>query len=400
MERLFYKIIERDDVKRLISEITVNNRYKNINIPMTLDNNYYFDDKYALFLLLDSIIKYDIIINSEKYIEEYVSQLRRLFKRISSYQDITKGINKTLANICLKILELSNHKTSENKEKILRYIYKKYIVEGYFYYGFSSCSSNEIDFSGIKKEGFILDSRLDEVNSILKKYENKDIIKRVKSDITDNFVVASYYAILGPDYLEKIATSQIFAKDCYNKSCFYTKDINTIISNMKTYIKNKHLTKEEENIIVNNLYNVLTEENINNSNGIIAFIKRSYINKNYLKNIEEIIEGSKDLDIENSISMIMESRYSSYELDNDILPLYLEYLSLPRYQELCNINITNNNYETIIIEESDTSLEQKNTQETKKVSNTYGFISIFMLLLLILIVIVVVLLIIKGIGAI
>ncbi len=169
---------------------------------------------------------------------------------------------------------------------------------------------------------------------------------------------------------------------------------------MKTYIKNKHLTKEEENIIVNNLYNVLTEENINNSNGIIAFIKRSYINKNYLKNIEEIIEGSKDLDIENSISMIMESRYSSYELDNDILPLYLEYLSLPRYQELCNINITNNNYETIIIEESDTSLEQKNTQETKKVSNTYGFISIFMLLLLILIVIVVVLLIIKGIGAI
>lgn len=397
LERLFYKIINREDVKKLISEIIANNRYKKVSIPMTLDNDYYFDDKYALFLLLDSIIKYDIIINSEKYIEEYINQLRRLFKRISSYQDITKGINKTLASICLKILELSNYKTLENKEKILRYIYKKYIVEGYFYYGFSSCSSNEVDFSGIKKDGFILDSRLDDINSILRRYENKDIIKRVKSDITDNFIIASYYAILGPDYLEKMAVSQLFSKDCYDKSCFYTKDISMLISNMKTYIKNNHLNKEEEDIIINNLYNILTEENVSNSNGVIAFIKRSYINKNYLKNIEEIIEGSKDLDIENSISMIMESRYSSYEIDSDILPLYLEYLYLPKYQDLCSANIENSNYDTILIEDNNLNSKSK---KIEKVSNTYGFISTLMLLLLILIVIIVVLLIIKGIGVI
>lgn len=397
MERLFYKIIKRDDVKKLISETIANNRYKNVSIPMTLDNDYYFDDKYALFLLLDSIIKYDIIISSEKYIEEYINQLRRLFKRISSYQDITKGINKILVSICLKILELSNYKTPENKEKILRYIYKKYIVEGYFYYGFSSCASNEIDFSGIKREGFILDSRIDDINSILKRYENKDVIKRVKSDITDNFIIASYYSILGPYYLEKIASSQLFTKDCYDKNCFYTKDINMLIANMKIYIKNKHITKEEENIIINNLYNVLTEENVSNSNGVIAFIKRSYINKNYLKNIEEIIEGSKDLDIENSISMIMESRYSSYELDSDILPLYLEYLYFPKYQELCSINEVNIPCETIVIEENDINSK---AEKIKKVNNTYGFISAFMLLLLILIVIIVVLLIIKGIGVI
>ncbi len=381
MNRLFSKIIERNDVKDLISEIINNNRYKKVNIPLTIDNNYFFNDNYALFLFMDALLKFDIIIDNINYIEEYVSQLKRLFKRIDNYQDISKGINKIIASTCLKILNLNNYNSSENKEKILRYIYKKYIVDGYFYYGFSSCSKREIDFSGIKKSGFILDSRVDEMESILKKYENKDIIKKVDSDITDNFIIASYYAMSGPYYLERMANSSIFNKACYDKDAFYKKDINILIKNLEEYAKNKHMSIDDTNILVKNFYDILIEDNVNHSFGIVAFIKRSYLNKNYLKNIEEIVEGSKYLDISSSISMIMESRYSSYDIDDDISSIYLEFLEFPSYKYLCGEE-KNVDDDVVVINLDEVSDSENSVIIKKKIVNSYGFISIFMILLL------------------
>lgn len=392
MERLFSKIIKREDVLFLAQEIIYNNRYKNISIPLTITNNYSFFDHYALFLLFDSILKFDFLIGEERYIEDYLSQLKRLFKRIDNYQDINKGVIKILVHYIVRILNLSNTKDVENKEGILRYIYEKYIVDGYFYYGFSSCHKKEVDFSGIKKAGYILDSRIDDVNSILKKYEGRDIIYRVESDISDNFIISSYFSMIGPDYLEKLANSKIFDKDLYDKRCFYTKDSTSILHNFEIYAKERHLLDEEKNVIFRNMKNILEEERVADSFGVIAFIKRSALNRNYLKDIEEIICGAGEVEVESSVAMIMESRYSCYDIDQDISPLDFDFLELPNYNYFCG------NEEDFIVRDNCFLSDARSSSLSKieettfinkkqKFVNSYGFISIFMVGLLLIVVI-------------
>lgn len=392
MERMFSKIIKRDDVKKLMSEVINDTRYNDVNIPLPIENNYFINNNYALFLIMDALLKFDIIIDDYRFIEDYVCQLKRIMKRMNDYQDINKGINTLIGKTCGRKLNLNNYKSNDVKEKILRYIYKKYVVEGYFYYGFSSTYKNEIEYEGITKSGFRLDSRLDDVNNILKDYEKKDIIKRVESDITDNFVVASYFAFLGPDYLEKMANSGIFNDKCYDKSCFYTKNVNTFRNNLSLYCDKKHMKYDEKATVINNFLDTWNESMISNSHGCIAFIKRSQMNRNFLKDIEDIIIGSRDVDLYSSIAMIMESRYSSYELDGDISSLFFEIVDIPSYQyiigeieEEIEIIYDDNGLDDlkIIVEDQENNFDNK--KEKFQNSNSYGFTSVFMLVGLLLI---------------
>lgn len=379
MKKIFSKMLEREDIKSLTKEIVNNKHYNSLTVSLPFNNNYFMDNHYALFLVIDALMKFELIIKEENLVEEYISQLKRIINKMNNYQDISKGINLLISKTVAKLLNINNYKSPESKKKILRYVYEKYIVEGYFYYGLSSSNKNELDFSGIKKDGFILDSRLSEVNEILKKYENRDIIKRVESDITDNFVIACYFAFLGPDYLEKFATSGIFNHKSYDTSCFYTKDIHIFKENLEKYMSHKKVKPEERNMIINNLLEVWQEDDISNSHGYVALIKRSNLKRNYLKDIEEIIENSKEIDIIESMAMIMESRYTGYEIDRDISSLYLETVALPSYQNILGRE------EKKMIEEIETlddivpSEKEKVIYPTPKKSASYGYASILML---------------------
>lgn len=377
MTKLFAKIMERSDTKYLIKEVLNNERYSKLTISLPFTNNYFMDHHYAIFLVMDALIKFDIIIEDENLIEEYIGNLKRIIKKMNTYQEISKGINLLIMKMVAKQLNISNYKLNESKEKILHYIYEKYIIEGYFYYGISSSNKKEVSFSGIKKEGFILDFRLDEINEILKKYERRDIIKRVESDITDNFIIACYFAFLGPDYLEKFATSGIFNDKDYDTSCFYTKDVHLFKKNLDQYMNNKNMTTEEQITIINHFMDIWKEDNISNSHGCIAFIKRSDLKRNYLKDIEEIISCSKDKDILESVAMILESRYGSYDLEEEISPRSFEIMDIPSYKSILDQEQTTTQEE---IEELKTISPVKIQEKLTKINKTsYGFASVFML---------------------
>lgn len=376
MARLFPKIMERSDTKQLIKEILNSEHYSKLAISLPFSNNYFMDHHYAMFLIMDALIKFDIIIEDEPLLEDYIINLKRIIKKMNTYQEISKGINLLIIKTTAKRLNISNYKTNDSKEKILKYIYEKYIIEGYFYYGISSINKKELNLSGIKKEGFILDFRLSEINEILKKYEQRDIIKKVECDITDNFVIACYFAFLGPDYLEKFATSGIFSEENYDTNCFYTKNAHLFKKNLDQYMNSKNISKEEQVVIVNNFMDVWKEDNINSSHGCIAFIKRSYLKRNYLKDIEEIIACSKNKDILESVAMIIESRYGSYDLEEDISPTDFEIVDIPSYRSILG-------QEDIIdleeIEQLKKSSLAKNEQEKLVNKVSYGFASVFML---------------------
>lgn len=392
---LFSEIINREDVKLLLSDVVNRECYNKLTVSLPLANNYFIDHHYALFLLMDAFSKFDIIIGDYSLFDEYFRYIKRTFKRMNTYQDISRGVNLAISKMVFKVLNINSAKSNTAKEKVLRYIYKKYIVEGYFYYGLSSSEKRDIEVSGIRKDGFILDSRLSDVNDVLRRYENKDIIRRVESSLTDNFVIACYYAFLGPIYLEELATSGIFKDKCYNSSCFYTKNVQVFRNNFSQYIKNKRMKSDEQALVINNLMDVWKEDDVSNSYGCVAFVKRSCLNRNYLKDIEAIINNSKDMELLEAMSMIMESRYASYDLDGDILASNIELLDIPNYNFIAGMT---DGLDDVVIDELKVEFKDSdsNLNINRKISTSYGYASVFMLTGIILVSVGVILTVIVG----
>ncbi len=386
MESKFLSILEKPNVKEMIKRALSRNYNQDI-IPMQFDNNYIFKSKYILFLIIDALFKYLIIIDDARYFDSYIRDLEIILRKMNNYPNIKKGINSIIIKYTLKIQDLKNAKNIQNKEKVLRYIYKRYIVDGYFYFGCNESNYNSLLINGIKSSGNVVDSRLEEVDYVLRKYARKCIFTRKKACITDSLVVGSYFSYLGPDYIEKLAKSNIFNNKKYDNSCFYDKNINTFRDNFIKYSKSKHISKKDEALIINNFLDVYFENKVNGSKSILAFIKRSYLNRNYLKDIEEIIKELKNLDINEAVAMVTESRYISFELENDIKPEFLEIVRLPNYNYLTgnivkanDIELLEDDLEVLKIENFD---DNKTTIKNPVKMNSYGYVTIFMFLSLI-----------------
>lgn len=386
------KIFNRSDVCSLFQELVLHDRFKNIEIPQRFSKDAFIKNQFAFLIFLDSIVKFKIIIEDEKYLSNYIEQIRRLLKKFTTYQDLKNAINTIVGKLCALKLELSNTHNKENKEKILRYIYDKYIVNGYFYYGFSSSYKNEIEFIGIRKEGLIVDNKIQTINTILNQYNLDSLYKETKTNISDNLIVAAYHSFMAPIYLEQFSKSKIFENKEYDNKILYTKDIKGIREILTKIALDNKFNQEDKEIFINTFLDIIEEDRIYTSKPEIAFIKRKAINKNYLKDFELILNNATNTNLSNSISLITESRYESYELDNDIQNVSIDIVELPSYKE-----ITLGNYRYIELEAekeeikiSDLKEEEKykknNTEKNKAISyqlqNSYGIATIAVLGLL------------------
>ena len=385
MEEKFEKVINEECVKEFLKVLASSEKYRDVVVPKNISNNYLVGDNYALFLFVDALVKYTIIIEDMKYLNSYVDDLTLIFKKMNSYNDINKGVNTLLAKYVSKTLRLSNAKSSEGKEKILRYIYKKYIVDGYFYYGYNTSAALSVRELGLKKDGFILDSRLEEINNIVDKLIDGDIFYRKKTSITDNFLIAFYYSLMAPRYLEDLAKFV----EVSDYLPFYVRDVDTIKSEFIKTLKKKKLPNNRVSLVVDNFINKFIEDKVINSHGCIAFIKRDKISKNYLKDIEEIFNEVKDLKLYNAIGMILESRYMSYDIESDIAYDDLIIIPVPSFKYLTTDeeekieSLESTDIETIKInvvknDEVDVLSEKEEYIEKLSMFNSYGYASIFM----------------------
>ena len=85
--------------------------------------------------------------------------------------------------------------------------------------------------------------------------------------------------------------------------------------------------------------------------------------------------GNKDESIASSLSLIMESRYNSYEIENDIAPSEIRIIELPEYSEfllgLSNFTIVNKNIDIV---QDDFKISEEDIIKNKEV-NAYGAVS-------------------------
>ena len=357
------KVLQREDVKKYIIALKEKSSYSDIDG----ENKDLFGKKYLLFLYIDAIFKYLVIIENTEKIDTYLNNLNILFDKMTTYNDIENGVYTLIAKSVQKELEIGDINKSLSRDKILRYIYNKYVVEGYFYYGFSSNYIEFIRDYGIRKEGFSIDENIKNINNIFIKHKTSPICEK-ESSITDYFQLSLYFSFIGPDFLEKMITNNIFKNGNYDDSFYYTKDINTLYNNIDIYGKEKFLSSNEVNELKESFKSLWNKFFINDSHPSIALIKRNSLNKNYLKDIDEIINDKK-IKLINAISMILEPRYVSYDIDSDITNF--DIITIPSYNDL-----TKNNIELLDDNKEKNEDENKNELGFGKVLTFVGIIFI------------------------
>ena len=205
-----FNIFNYHIVRSFLRDLLIKDKFKKITSPDYSKNKYYINNKYAFYLGIDAIIKYEQIIENEDFLEMYINELKKVFSKYKNYNHIKNGIYSTISKIVGMKLKINNIYTIKAREDILHYIYSKYIIDGYFYFGFSSNYLNEIRFVGIRSNTFFIDDKLDYINKLFKKYSGKKLFLNEKTTITDDIVIATYFALISPYYLVDIIENPIF----------------------------------------------------------------------------------------------------------------------------------------------------------------------------------------------
>lgn len=370
-----FNIFNYRSVRSFLHQLLTEDKFKKILPPDYIKNRYYLDNKYAFYLGIDAIIKFDQIIDDKSLIKDYVEELNRVFRKFNDYNKIINGINLEIAKVAGIKLALPNTYTFTSRKRILSYIYNRYIVNGYFYFGFSSNYLNEIECLGIHSKTFFIDDKLKYINDIFKDNSGKLLFLNNETTITDDSIVASYFAFLAPYFLSDMAVNPLFIKKDINRESFYTHDIIKIKDNLIKVCDNVRLNNENEKEVVNTFIDCYTLCCRKEIKPCIAKIKRASIGKNKLKDIDYIINNT-DLKLTSAVGLILDSRYNSYRISNSISPYDIEFMELPMYQDLLLGNTNSSSiYNTISINSEDLKISTNRVRKNMT-SNSYGAVSV------------------------
>lgn len=318
---MFENILTRKDVKDFFDEVITNESLKNKIIPNRINTQIINQNEYLLYIGLDAIIKYSIIINDEKLFPKYLEKLMRLLKKVDAHNEIKIGINKLIVKtLCFK-LKITDLDDEYNKKIIINYIYNNYIINGYFYHAFPSCFIDEVREKGIDPINYYHSlEEIRKINSILEKYNitnvfSKDLNTKEYIAITDSIFMASFYASNSPLYLRDLCTNLL--KDSnkkYDKNAYFLKDYKKCKNNIEIAMKKYEIKEKEKQIIMDFFKEEWKKLEIRNSYPIIAFIKRKDLKKNILTSYNDIILNIPNTDIYTSVSRIInvdnEERYN------------------------------------------------------------------------------------------
>lgn len=335
------KILKRTDVKDFLHEVVNDIRFTSKKSQFSPNGELHIYNQYSLLEVMDSIIKFSIIIDDEAYFEDYIQQLRRMLKRIDNHKELVYGVNKVIGQIVMRILNLEDMESLENKKQILAYIYDKYVVNGYYFYSFVSSMKYKIEVSGIDPLTMEIPlNKLKQINYIFKNHKCSDILgidftENVNFLVTDSPGLAYYNALCFPKYLSDICMSNPYMKsDGYNKEAFYTKNYNSCRENVIKFCKMKDFSLDEGQIIIQTLTSEWNRLDLYNSKPCIAFIKKSYFGKNYLSEYRKILKSCENKDIVLSISEIMESKVISEKRYTPFTKEQIDIKVMPSYQEI------------------------------------------------------------------
>lgn len=381
-------ILKRADVKEFLHEVLTDERFNNKVSPETPEGYAYPKTEYSLMLMMDALIKYTILFDHTDLIDEYILQLRRFMKKCENHRDLVEGINRILGKmtaVTLKI-DLETVEYPDNKRKILSYIYDRYITHGYVFHSFPSIYQESVLENGLDPlhYPYAMES-LKEVKSILEKHGakkgvNKDLNDIAYITVTDSPALAYHYALSSPLYLsELVATSTYMENEKkYDRGAYYQKNFKKAKENIEQLCRDLELSNKEATVLLETFITEWKKLNATYARPTIAFIKRSSLNKHYLKDYRSILETCDKEELFYSIERIMTSRMNGEKRYTPIAKEDIKIITLPSYQQI----LTNeDDFKEQVILETEPEKEEmpERVNIRMEVVNTYGNASIIAL---------------------
>ncbi len=370
---MFDEIFKRKDVCDLIEELFSYN-FRNIVINNSASDFLLSSNERALFTFFDALFKYKIIVETDIFLDEYIVQLRKLFKKMNNFNDINLGISKLIGRFCALKFNIENLDDEISKREILQYIYNKYVVEGYFFHGFSGVYKEQIKMYGFNPEQYQhLYPRFIEIEKIFAKHGFKSGMNKNFDDgysyFTDSFMMACYYGSNAPMYFYRLLGGNLEIKDC-DREAYFKNDYLSCFGNLNKMMKKAGLNDFEKKYVTKVCCDEWKALQKGLSNINILMVKRKTLGLNSLRDVDYIFNSVSDLG--DCIYKILNSRFDDIVVDYKLENFNIEFIEIPNYKFLFDVResqafeITSKNRIARIREE--------------RLNNTYGRVSLLILL--------------------
>ena len=373
----FKSLLKNEHLLSILHNVLMNETTKNKVSNVSINGESYSYNRYSLLITMDIVIKYKIIINDDIYNNYFLNKLDTITNNYINHGDLIIKGNSLLIDLVSNKLNLTTTKT-EDKKEILKYIYDKYIVNGYCFHSFPSIFKEKTEEVGLTQDIDIKElNDLKKIDYIFSNHNYNNIISRDLKEksraiyITDSPAMAYYYAFRSPEYMAEITSLSKYynyLKD-YNKDAFYLKDYHKCKSNLASLCQHVNMTTKEETTILKTFDKRWKALNLSESLPCIAFIKRSDLAKNYLSNIDDIINSVDTIDLNILVSKITDSKYPIIKRYSNINSLDLTVITMPSYREIRNNKFIIKDKPKVVL----TTKTREDYQEEKKFNYKYAF---------------------------
>lgn len=327
------RILGRKDVCFLINEITNNLSYQNKDGRLFLKYNCSYQ---SLFTLYDSLFKYCLIIEDTRYLDNYVLQVGKIFRKFSNTHDIEKAINILLINICSLKLGINDRNSYTNKKMILRYIYEKYINDGYLFHGFSGIYKDNI-----KRFGFIPEQYYNnyasfvEVDKIFNKHKvynimDKDFYSKA-SYLTDNFSNACFYGVNSPLYFYHLLCDNIVSSSLKESNLYLRNDYYGCFKNLNSIVKKAELNSAEKKLVMKICLDEWKLLNKNKAGIDILLVKRRVFGYDHIDYVDDILNNDKDFILTDVVFSMLYSNNDRILIDKKIDSKDISFISFDNH---------------------------------------------------------------------
>lgn len=356
------RIFEEEKVKTFLRNLSTLNRFQNKEIPNTISEEKIDDRYYSLLVGMDAVIKYCIIVDDINQFDEYLIDVERLLRKVYNYNDIKVGVNRLIINAVAKKMKIINTKDIENKKIIFNYIYDRYIVNGYFFHSFPSSNLNIVSSDGLLLSDYKKDTVF-EIDKLLSKYNIKaNFIKDDTPSIvfTDSPFMGLFYAYNSPLFLDEVTSNLFENGKYYDRLAFFMKDCDKVKKNISFLARKKDMFASDKNKLQQFVDYYWDYFDINNSFPVFCLIRRNELSKNTLKDYEALLNNLENEEIDSSITKLLDTRFNNIKICENISPLSISILELPKIDEL--------------------GIRKKESNSEKNKVNDYGNVTIIALL--------------------
>lgn len=381
VDSVSFEIFKSPEVLNILHEVLEDKKSINKVSVFSPNGEKYGYNQYSLMIIMDFLIKYNIVIKDMNNFAFCIEELKKMIYSYNDHKELVLWSNELLGELIRLKLNLIDKISSDNKRKILVYLYDNYIVNGYMFHSFPSTFKELVEEKGLDANDYSYPIfYMKKLYYMFKNHKYTDMIpeyllEQITSiSITDSPAMAYYYAFRSPQYFcNLVATSKYYKDDSeYDYEAYYRKDMEACQNNLLLLAKHLNMTDKEKETLMTAFKKQWDLLDASNALPEIAFISRKDVGKDSLDDIDEIIKKSKYEELVVSIARITDSKYSHVKRYSPLFPLSFTVKTFPSYRE-----IKANKF--IVKEKEEKKEEDKLLIVAPKKSESYGYASIFTL---------------------